>query len=101
MDWPHDPDGDAGSEGRRKYGLAVFAKKVDEGDFPMTRADCIEAFGDHPVRLDHDRVIAAEAVLEAIDAGPYESQEALLSALGTAMRETGRWSLERERYAST
>ena len=42
MDWPHDPDGDEGSEGRRKYGHAVLAKKIDEeADFPFTAAEYV------------------------------------------------------------
>ncbi|MFP4590518.1 MAG: DUF5785 family protein [Halobacteriales archaeon] len=100
MDWPHDPDGDEGSEGGRKYGLAVFAKKLGALEFPVDAEDCLEAFGDHPVRIDHARVVAAADVLEAIDDGPYETREALLAALGAAMRRRGWWTLEAERYAS-
>lgn len=99
MDWPHDPDGEAGSEGRRKYGLAVFAKKLADMDFPVTREACLETFGDDPIRLDHERVIPASDVLEGIDTGSYESREELLGALGSRMRERGQWSFERERYA--
>jgi hypothetical protein len=55
MDWPHDPDGEEGSEGRRKYGHAVLAKKVDDEDFPITAEWYVEQFGDHPVRLDSEQ----------------------------------------------
>lgn len=100
MDWPHDPDGDAGSEGRRKYGLAVFAKKLDDLEFPASRSDCLDAFGQDPIRLDHDRVVPAADVLDHVGEGPYRSRAALLGALGEAMRRRGLWSLEAERYTT-
>lgn len=99
MDWPHDPDGDEGSEGGRKYGLAIIAKQLDADDFPLDKAACLERFGDHPIRLDHETVIEASEALDGIDDGPYESQEELLTAIGSAMREAGLWTFERERYA--
>jgi|AntDeeMetagen192_2_1112575.scaffolds.fasta_scaffold07993_2 hypothetical protein len=30
MNWPHDLDGEEGSEGKRKYDMAIIVKKVDE-----------------------------------------------------------------------
>ena len=98
MDWPHDPDGEEGSEGGRKYGLAVLAKKLDDDDFPMTQADCIERFGDHPVRLDHEQVVAVEELLESMDAGPFDSREELLASAGRSMRAGGYWTFESARY---
>lgn len=98
MDWPHDPDGEEGSEGGRTYGLAVIAKKLDDDAFPLTRSDCIEQFGDHPVRLDHDEVVAVSDLLEFMDEGPFETRESLLAAAGESMRAGGYWTLESERY---
>ncbi len=98
MDWPHDPDADEGSEGGRKYDLAIFAKKVDDEMFPVTPQDCIEEFGDHPIRLDHERVIAASDVLDELPDEEYETREDFLTALGNAMREQDMWTFERERY---
>lgn len=99
MSWPHDPDGDEGSEGGRKYGLAIIAKKLDEDDVPLTPESCIESFGDHPIRIDHERVAAAADILEDVPDLEYETKEALLAAIGSAMRERGDWTFERERYA--
>jgi len=56
-DWPHDPDGDEGSEGRRKYGQAIIAKKIDEDeDFPLDLDEFTEEYGDDPIRIDHKAV---------------------------------------------
>ena len=98
MDWPHDPDGEEGSEGGRKYGLAIIAKKLDDDALPVTRDECLEEFGDHPIRIDHEEVIAASEVLDAMDPGPFEEREEFLGAAGRAMRAGGYWSLESERY---
>ena len=91
-EWPHDPDGEEGSEGMRKFGLAVFAKKVDEGeDFPLDFAAFAERVGDHPVRLNHARVVAAGDVLEHVDVDEAEDMQAFHRALGRAMRAGGFW----------
>ncbi|MFW6153263.1 MAG: DUF5785 family protein [Halobacteriota archaeon] len=99
MSWPHDPDGDEGSEGGRKYGLAIFAKKLDGEEFPLTPADCRELFGDDPIRIDHDRVVRAADILEDVPDREYESEATLLAAIGSTMRDRGDWTFERERYA--
>lgn len=98
MDWPHDPDGEEGSEGGRKYGLAVIAKKLDDESFPLNREESLEQFGDHPIRLDHETVIAASELLDELEPGPYDTREEYLAAVATAMRRGGYWRFERERY---
>lgn len=98
MEWPHDPDGEEGSEGGRKYALAVIAKKLDDDDLPMTRSDFVDQFGDHPVRLDADEVVAVEELLEEMDEGPFETRTELLAAAGASMRAGGHWTFETERY---
>lgn len=100
MDWPHDPDGDEGSEGGRVYGLAIFAKKVADDDFPLTPSRCIEEFGDHPIRLDHERVVPASEILGELPEREFESKQSLLTALGSIMREVDLWTFERERYVT-
>jgi len=67
-EWPHDPDGEQGSEGRRKYGMAVLAKKLDEEkDFPLSRAEYVAEYGDDPVRLNHERVVSVADIFEYVD----------------------------------
>ncbi len=93
MDWPHDPDGDEGSEGRRKYGHAVLAKKVDEDeDFPFTAADYVEQYGDHPVRIDYERVVSVADIFERIDGDTeFTDFPEFHSEVGAALREADYW----------
>jgi hypothetical protein len=95
MDWPHDPDGEAGSEGRRKYGHAVIAKKIDEEeDFPLDVAAFVDEYGDDPVRIDYETVVSVRDVFEAVDADEFDDFTSLHRALGDAMRERGYWFYE-------
>ncbi|MFB6161050.1 MAG: DUF5785 family protein [Haloferacaceae archaeon] len=94
MDWPHDPDGEEGSEGRRKYGHAVLAKKVDEDAFPITREWYVEEFGDHPVRLDHERVVSVADIFEEVEEEEFADFVEFHRAVGRAMRRAGYWFYE-------
>lgn len=95
MEWPHDPDGDAGSEGRRKYGHAVLAKKVDEdSDFPLSAEEFVDEVGDHPVRIDHERVVSVAEVFEHVDRSEFEDFPDFHTAVGRALREAGYWPYE-------
>jgi len=97
MDWPHDPDGEQGSEGRRKYGHAVLAKKIDEDeDFPLSAAAYVDEFGDHPVRIDFERVVSVSEIFEHVDQEEFEDFPDFHSTLGEAMREAGYWAYELE-----
>jgi hypothetical protein len=93
MDWPHDPDSDKGSEGRRKYGHAVLAKKIDESeDFPLSAAEYVEQFGDHPVRIDYERVVSVADIFEHVDDDAvFEDFPEFHKAVGTALREADYW----------
>jgi hypothetical protein len=92
MEWPHDPDGDAGSEGRRKYGLAVLAKKVDEdADFPLDIDAFVDAHGDEPVRINHHRVVPVADVAEHADASVASDITEFHRIMGRAMRRGGFW----------
>lgn len=95
MDWPHDPDGEEGSEGMRKYGMAIFAKKIDdEEDFPLD----FEAFkadhGDDPIRVNYQTVVPASDILEYVDAEGAEDVVEFHRLIGTAMREGGFWDYQ-------
>ncbi|QCC51882.1 DUF5785 family protein [Halapricum salinum] len=97
MDWPHDPDGEEGSEGRRKYGHAVLAKKIDEGeDFPLTAEEYVENYGDHPVRIDYETVVSVEEIFEYVDQDEYEDFPDFHKAMGRALRDAGYWPYELE-----
>ena len=92
MDWPHDPDGEEGSEGRRKYGHAVLAKKVDEDeDFPLTSEEYVEQYGNHPVRIDYETVVSVADIFEYVDQEEFADFPDFHKALGRALREADWW----------
>jgi len=92
MEWPHDPDGEEGSEGRRKYGMAIVAKKVDdEDDFPLSIEAFVAERGAEPVRLNHRRVVSVADVFEHVEPETVEDVVAFHRAVGEAMRAGGFW----------
>jgi hypothetical protein len=96
MDWPHNPDGESGSEGRRKYGQAIVAKKIDDGDFPVSAEHFVADYGDHPIRIDDERVVPVADIFDYVDSEEFEDFPEFHRAVGHAMREAGYWPLERE-----
>jgi hypothetical protein len=103
MDWPHDPDGEQGSEGKRKYGHAVIAKKIDEEeDFPLSRDEFVAEYGDDPVRIDHETVVPLREIFEGVEAESFADFVEFHRALGRAMREHGYWFYEgAEQFVAT
>ncbi len=100
MDWPHDPDGEDGSEGMRKYGQAILAKKLDETeDFPLAASDFVDAYGDEPIRLNHERVVSVADIFEHVEETEFEDIVSFHKAVGKAMRSNGMWELEGEHFA--
>jgi len=92
MDWPHDPDGEEGSEGRRKYGQAVLAKKIDEDeDFPLTAEEYVDAYGDHPVRIDYETVVSVADIFEHVEETEYADFPEFHKAVGEGLRDAGWW----------
>ena len=92
MEWPHDPDGEEGSEGRRKYGHAILAKKIDEAeDFPLSAEEYVSAYGDHPVRIDYETVVSVADIFEHVDASEFADFPEFHRALGVALREADLW----------
>ena len=94
MDWPHDPDGEEGSEGRRQYGHAIIAKKVTEADFPLDREEFVAEYGDHPIRIDYETVVPLRAIFAHVDREEFGDFVEFHSAVGRAMREEGYWFYE-------
>jgi len=91
-DWPHDPDSEEGSEGMRKYGQAVLAKKLDEEeDFPLSREEFVEEHGDEPVRLNHERVVSVADVMSTVEETEFEDIQSFHGTVGRAMRRAGMW----------
>lgn len=90
-EWPHDPDSEEGSEGRRKYGMAIIAKKVVDVEWPLDRVDFVEEYGHHPVRINHGRVVSVADIFEHVDGDQFEDLVSFHRAVGDAMREGGFW----------
>lgn len=92
MNWPHDPDGDEGSEGGRKYGLAILAKKVnEEEDFPLERDEFVEKHADEPIRINYEKVVSVDDIFEHVEPAEFETITDFHKAVGNAMREGGFW----------
>lgn len=91
-EWPHDPDGEEGSEGGRKYGMAVLSKKVDEEeDFPLEKSEFVEEFGDHPVRLNYKKVVSVADIFEHVEPEAFETKVEFHHETGKGMRRGDLW----------
>ncbi|MCU4925183.1 DUF5785 family protein [Halobacteria archaeon AArc-dxtr1] len=92
MDWPHDPDGEEGSEGMRKYDMAIIAKKVDEeADFPLEREAFVAEHGDDPIRINSETVVPMRDIFEYVEPDSFETILDLHRAVGAAMRAGEFW----------
>ncbi|WP_290818854.1 DUF5785 family protein [Halovivax sp.] len=92
MDWPHDPDGEEGSEGRRKYDMAIIAKKVDEDeDFPLDRDEFVDEHGDDPIRINYETVVPMRDIFEYVEPESFETILDMHKAVGDAMRAGEFW----------
>lgn len=94
MEWPHDPDGDEGSEGMRLYGQAIFAKKVEDREFPLDIESFAEDVGHHPIRIDHETVVPAADILDHVTVDSVEDRTEFQRELGTAMRAGEFWTYD-------
>lgn len=95
MEWPHDPDSEEGSEGMRKYGIAILAKKVDEDDdFPLSKDEFHEMAGDHPVRIDYETVVSVDDILDGVETDSFADIQSFHQTIGETMRSQGYWTYE-------
>ncbi|GAB7017688.1 DUF5785 family protein [Halostagnicola bangensis] len=92
MDWPHDPDGEEGSKGMRNYDMAIIARKVDEDeDFPLEADEFVAEYGDDPIRINYQRVVALSDIFEYVETDSFETIVDMHKAVGNAMREGNFW----------
>ncbi|AFZ74529.1 DUF5785 family protein [Natronobacterium gregoryi] len=97
QDWPVDPDGEEGSEGMRKFDMRIIADKVDEeADFPMDVSEFVDEYGEYPIRINHERVVALREIFEYVDAEEFEELVDMHKAVGAAMREGDFWKYHPE-----
>ncbi|SEV96413.1 DUF5785 family protein [Natrinema salifodinae] len=91
-DWPVDPDGEEGSEGMRKYDMRIIADKVDEEeDFPLNRDEFVAEYGEYPIRINHEKIVAMREIFEYVDEEEFETILDMHKAVGNAMREGNFW----------
>ncbi|WP_336038076.1 DUF5785 family protein [Halobacterium yunchengense] len=91
-DWVHDPDGEKGSEGGRKYDMAVLSKMVDEHeDFPLEKDVFLEEYGEWPVRVNHEKVVSVDDIFEHVTEESFETKVDFHEAVGDAMRRANLW----------
>ncbi len=94
-EWPHDPDGEDGSEGMRKYGQAILAKKLNEDtDFPLSTQEFIDEHGDEPIRLNHEEIVSVRDIFDHVEPDEFSEMVAFHKAVGRAMRSAGMWELD-------
>lgn len=90
-DWPHDPDGEEGSEGMRNFDMAVLSKMAGKDEFPLEKAAFLEEYGDWPVRINYEKVVSVADIFEHVEPESFETKTDFHRAVGAAMRKTGMW----------
>ncbi|MFC7165698.1 DUF5785 family protein [Halospeciosus flavus] len=91
-DWPHDPDGEKGSEGGRKYGMAVLSKMTEEGeDYPLDLDAFVEEYGEWPVRINYKKVVSVADIFDHVEEDEVETKVEFHKAVGRAMRRGDLW----------
>lgn len=91
QEWPHDPDGELGSEGMRKYGMAILAKKVADEEFPLSAEAFVEEYGHEPIRINYQRIVSVADIFEYVEGDSFENVVEFHRAVGDAMRAGGFW----------
>ena len=92
MDWPHDPDGEEGSEGGRKYGMAILAKKLDEEEgFPLSAAEFVDEHADEPIRINYQRVVSVADIFDYVEQDEFTDIVDFHQSVGAAMRAGNFW----------
>lgn len=90
-EWPHDPDGELGSQGGRNFDMAILSKMVEKDDFPVEKRSFLEEFGDWPVRINHKHVVSVSEIFETVEADRFETKQEFHTAVGAAMRTADLW----------
>lgn len=89
--WPIDPDGKEGSNGGRRYDMAVLSKFEPATAFPMTAETFLERHGEKPVRMNHRTVRSVAELFEALSVDRFETKTEFHRAVGDAIRSGGGW----------
>ncbi|MFB6114157.1 MAG: DUF5785 family protein [Halodesulfurarchaeum sp.] len=90
-EWPHDPDGKHGSQGKRSFDLAILSRMAPKDDFPIETSAFLEEYGDWPVRINHETVVSVAEIFENVERDRFEDKQEFHAAVGDAMRASGLW----------
>ena len=89
--WPFDPDGEKGSNGLRRYDMAVLSSFEPKSAFPMRAATFLERHGEKPVRVNYQTVMRVADLLDGLEDERFETKTAFHRAVGEAIRARGDW----------
>ena len=90
-EWPIDPDGENGSNGMRRFDMAILSKFEPKDAFPMTAEDFLERHGDKPVRVNYRRVVSVAEIFEHLGSESFETKTEFHHAVGDAIRKGDFW----------
>lgn len=90
-DWPVDPDGEQGSNGMRRFDMAILSKFEPKSAFPMTTGDYLDRHASKPVRINHETIVSVETIFEHVDPDSFETKSEFHAAVGNALRKGDMW----------
>ena len=96
-DWPFDPDGEDGSDGLRRFGMAVLSGLEPKSAFPMSAETFLDRHGKKPVRVNYQTVVSVADLLDGLDGETFETKTAFHRAVGERIRARGDWEYTVER----
>ncbi|MFB6086518.1 MAG: DUF5785 family protein [Halodesulfurarchaeum sp.] len=95
-DWPIDPDGEEGSNGMRRFDMAVLSKFEPKESFPLSAETFLDRHGEKPVRINHRTVISVADIFEPRSEDSFETKTDFHRAVGEAIRASGLWEFSPE-----
>lgn len=91
-DWPIDPDGEAGSNGMRRFDMAILSKFEPKEAFPMDAETFLDRHGEKPVRINHRTIVSVADIFEGVpDDAEFADFPEFHRAVGRALREADYW----------
>jgi hypothetical protein len=90
-DWPIDPDGEAGSNGMRRFDMAILSKFEPKEAFPMDAETFLDRHGEKPVRINHRTIVSVADIFEGVAVDSFETKTDFHRAVGDAIRAEGLW----------
>ncbi|MDZ7850605.1 MAG: DUF5785 family protein [Halodesulfurarchaeum sp.] len=90
-DWPIDPDGEEGSNGMRRFDMAILSKFEPKESFPLSVETYLDRHGAKPVRINHRKIHSVAEIFEHLSVDSFETKTEFHRAVGDAIRAAGLW----------